>query len=226
MNKSPNTAAPNDKTTELVDSVGSAVESFAQRFQRKLKEKESEVDATQRATEARHALMLQAMNTIRKALAETVKINLGARFSLAVDISDWEGWPRIQVKLVDAVAPSHSAFVLAIIAHDRQEMGCINMTLNSEKLLAQAFLKDPEEFKRLPLMLKRAIREYRDTGAPYVLNPPDPRQVFEAHSKALHMDDEPETSADSELSEVDVFTEESYGDSNIVTSGDVSPVDA
>ena len=67
-------------------SVGNTVELFAGRMKRKLIEKQNENELTKKAADERHALILKALTTIRKALQATSKLSLSTRFHLELHI--------------------------------------------------------------------------------------------------------------------------------------------
>ena len=209
-----------------IGSVGSTVELFSNRLTRKLKEQEVKTDQSQKQCEARQALILQAMNMMRKALSETAKINLGNRFSFDLDVSDWEGWPRVELNLVDSVAPERVDYALIVTAHDRQDLGCIQMSMRSGQVLGKVHLQDPGQFERLPLILKRGVRHFLDAVAPYVLNPPKPEDMLEVQTKALVPEEsEGRDLISNQLSQADVFMEDERNDGNLVAVADVAPVE-
>lgn len=206
-----------DMSADANLSLESTVDNFASRLQRRLKEKETESDHSERAKEARHGRMLKAMTTIRKALQETCKIKLGDRFSFDLEVNDWEGWPRVELNLIDSFAPERIDYGLIVSANDRNELGTVLLSLRSGEMLGKIQLADPEQFAKLPLMLKRAVRGYLDIIADYVLNPKKPEELLEVQSQRI--EDEELDAVDKELQTVDVFSEDhvDYNENRVET---------
>lgn len=212
-------AAP-DTAFSLEGTVGT----FESRLQKQLKEQEAREDESQRLAEERHARMLQALTIIRKALQETAKIKLGKRFSLAMDVNDWEGWPRLELNLVDSLAPERVDYGLVVTANDRKQQGRVLIHDRQSQLLARVSMKDSEEIKRLSRVLKKSVRYFLDEVGSYVLNPRQPEEMLEVATKPIDTrEDEP---ADNELAQEDVFTDEhNFGDDNRVEEASTSPLE-
>ncbi len=212
--ENPKTSAPRESSSI---SLGSTFDVFENRLQRKLQKKESNDSAAQEATDARHTRMLKAMNTIRKALQDTSRIRLGSRFSFQLDVVDFEGWPKINLTLIDNVAPDRKDFGLVISANDRQGLGTINIVSLPNTVLGRVQLKDPAEMERLPLLLKKSVRDFLDVVADYVLNPKKPEELIDVQARNLD-EDEPD-SIDTKLSGVELFSDElDIADDNRVES--------
>lgn len=177
---------PDIKADEQPDSLGITAEVFASRMQRRLKENEAKQSANKQAGEARQSLLLSAMTTVRKALSATARISLGSRFTFDLLVSDWEGWPRIELALVDEIAPQRVDYSLIITAYDRKGIGTLQMSLHSGEVLARLHLDPPNEIEKLPLLLKKAVREFLDKVAEYVLNPKSPEELLEVQTKPIH----------------------------------------
>ena len=199
------------QTNELSTSIGATVGTFASRIARKLKEQEQRAGVSQRATEVRHAQMLQAMTTIRKALQDTSKIKLGGRFTLEMDISDWEGWPRIQLDLIDSLIPDRIGHSLTITANDLRELGTVRFTMNSTQVLASLHLSEPDATEKIPHVLKRTVRTFLDGVAAYILNPAKPDE----EQKAIKLTDEEVDEVGQQLSKEDLFVDEVFADQNM-----------
>ena len=199
-----------------LQSVGNTVGTFAHRLQRKLKEQQVQQSESDKLRESRHALIYQAMTTIRKALAETGKIKLGDRFRFRLQVSDWEGWPKVELLLVDSVAPERVDYFLEVTANDRNDLGTILIKTNGKEVLGRLQLHDPREFKRLPVILKRAVRQYLDVIAAYVLNPKKPEELLEVQAKNLE-EEAPVDRVSSALQGANVFAEEdNFASDNLV----------
>jgi hypothetical protein len=187
-------------------------EVFASRMQRRIKEQEAKQTESKKADESRRTLLLQAMTTVRKALAATARISMGDRFSFALEVGDWEGWPRVDLLLIDALAPGRSEHALIITAYDRKGTGTIQMSLRNGEALARLHVDDPAELEKLPLLLKKTVREFLDIVAEYVLNPKSPEELLEVQSKPLDhalLDDSGEVSGELDrLSKEDLFGQE------------------
>lgn len=217
-----------EMTAEAISSLGNTVGTFATRINRKLKEKEELDDVSARQAEIRHARMLQAMTTIRKALQETCKIKLGDRFHFALKVSDWEGWPRVALNLVDKFAPQRVDYSMIVTANDRNSLGSVVINTLNGDTLGRVQLCDSAELNRLPLVLKKSVRQYLDVVANYVLNPVAPEDLLETVTKNI-------TSAANEVDEIgaklqdtNVFSEENgFGNDNRVSEhDDLVPIEA
>lgn len=205
----------NRAVTRALSSVGATVEAFADRMKRKLKEQESIADQSKKASDARHALILQALTTIRKALQETAKIDLGDRFHFELDVSDWEGWPRLDLNLIDGIAPEIVSYALTVTAHDRNETGLIQMNMKSGESVGHVALKNKEEFEKLPIVLKRAIRRFLDSVTPHILNPASPKAAAPKNTEITAQLTQ-DTSTTKALAKENFFVEEDDREKNKV----------
>lgn len=206
-------------TDDTVSYLGSTVGSFSSRLQRKLKEQEALDEQAGKARETRHNLLLQAMTTIRRALQETCKIKLGERFSFNLDVSDWEGWPRVEVQLVDHQIPEWNDLGLIVTAHDRKEQAIIQISMRSGQVLGRLEVNSAEQFSRIPSALKRCVRQFLDSVGYHVLNAPKPEAV-KSLSEDLKFDDEIDP-LNERLKREDVFEEDlSHASDNTVSSDD------
>jgi len=187
--------------------LGSTVGSFASRITKGLKEQEQKQGQAAKLREMRHGNMLQAMTTIRKALQETCKIKLGERFGFDLDVSDWEGWPRVELRLVDSLAPERDCLGLIVTANDHNELGTILISMKSGEVFGKIQLANPVDFERIPVVLKRSVRSYLDIVGSYVLNPV-PEDVVEAAAKPIETNDFDDAS--DKLSKEDVFISDEY----------------
>ena len=202
--------------------LGSTVESFAGRMRRRLKEQEAVADESGKAREIRQKAMLEALNTIRRALQEACRIQLSSRFRFELDVSDWEGWPRLQLTLIDDQNGGSSPHCLQVGAHDHNDTGTIEIRLTSGTVLGRLEFANPDEPARLPAALKRALRHFLELVSAYVLNPTptitkaDPIQVDSGS-----IEERPEAA---ELKKVDFDLEEIKGDENLVEDVEVKTV--
>lgn len=209
---------------KAVDSVGSALGSFANRIARKLKEQEQQNDISKKEAKERHARMLSAMSTARKALAEVQKISFGERFSLQISNSDWEGWPRVQVDLIDSLAPQRVDHGLVIIATDNNSQGKIQFSLKSGKILTYVSLVEPKELERLPILLKRTVRQFLELVTAYVLDPIKPEDLIETQTKPIDDPQEADVIGNKLMGE-DLFSDDSsHKKSVLVDTAEVEPL--
>lgn len=214
-----------DSTPELNGAIGATAETFAGRMQRRLKEQELRDQQVKQAVQGRHALMLQAMTTIRKALGSSARINLGERFHFSLDVSDWEGWPRVELNLIDGCDPQRVSHALIITANDRKHLGTVQIGMKSGEVLARLHLSQPREIEKLPLLLKKSVRHFLDLVGAYVLNPPAPEEMLETQSQSLGATDF--DVLDRKLQNENLFAEDDVIQSgNTVDSlSDVNPLD-
>ena len=214
-NKSPKTASPQDggdTEIRLEDTVGL----LANRIARKLKEKDAQQSQQDRATETRKNLILEAMSAIRKALQETLRINLGERFSLDLDIDDCEGWPRIQLCLIDSYAPEQIDHALVASASDRKGLGTIEISTKSGKNLSKVNLTERSDLNKLPAMLKKSVRDFLEIIAVYILNPVRPDQMLQVQAKAIDTGDT--DILGSSLKNTDLFEDKVSSNENFVSA--------
>ncbi len=154
--------------------LNSTTEAFKARFQQQKREQDQALSAAELATKTRHQLMLQALTTIRKSLLELRRIELGDRFRLEITADEWRGWPRIIVSLGDNVIRDAEYPKFQVSANDRQEKGLIEInsgaapTSTSPPLVTVA-MRDDSDLARLPIVLKRSVRNYLDTIAQTIL---------------------------------------------------------
>lgn len=200
-------------------------------MQRRIKEQEAKQSESKKANESRRTLMLQAMTTVRKALSATARISMGDRFSFAIEVGDWEGWPRVDLNLVDSLAPERCEHALIITAYDRKGAGTIQLNLRSGEVLARLHVDDPIELEKLPLILKKTVREFLDIVAEYVLNPKSAEDLVEVQSKpinhAIFDTDEQSDPTQNELGTEDLFGQElpERNDNRVDAAPEVRPLE-
>lgn len=222
MSKSaaPMSSAPSDGV-DLTNTVGT----FASRMARKLRAQEAQEKEAAKASEQRHRLILQAMSSVRRALQETMKISMGTRFSFDMQVADFEGWPRIELSLWDRLANSPTQNLLTVSADDHGQAGTVRITFNHDELVGLVSLKNPEELSKLPMILKKAVRDFLERVSAYVLNPVKPEDLLEYQSR--NIEEEALDPLASELKNQDLFTESiSTDNDNVVESvtQDLQPV--
>jgi hypothetical protein len=156
---------------QLDSTLVSTVDGFAARLRRRLDEQAEHQSRSARESSERHALMLRAMSSIRKALQEAAKLGLGDRFRFRLNVTDWEGWPKLELQLVDVLTSSDDLQGLVVHAHDRNESGTVQISLRSGEVLARVRLQTASEFEKLPVLLKRSVRHFLDIVMSNVLAP-------------------------------------------------------
>lgn len=206
-------SSKDNNNIELDLELDSTVETLSNRLARKLKEKEVLDNKSQQSKQTRQALLLKSMNVIRKALTETSRIELNERFKLELEIDDWEGWPRAQLKLLDLVCPDKCNLSLFTEANDRNQNGSIRFSLNNTKNLEILEINSQEDFTKLPLLLKKVVRQFLELVTNQVLNPSALNESLEQQTKALNMEHEEEhqtkqsSHTESKLQSEDLFEE-------------------
>ena len=168
--------------------LSTTVDTFASRIQRRIREQALERDQSRQEEKIRHARLLKAMSAIRKALQETHKIQLGERCFFELHVTDWQGWPRVDLFLRDVLAPEQAILGLVVTANDHNNQGRIIFRSLDDKPLGLLEVARPEEFQKLPLLLKRIVREFLDTSSNYVLNPPRPEEILSQQTKQIALD--------------------------------------
>ena len=207
-----------------IGGVTATVDSFASRIKRKIKEQEERESESQKISEVRHGLMLQAIALCRRALQEASKIYLGNRFFLDIEVNDLEGWPRIELTLIDSRNPENQDCSLLVSANDRKELGTIWFALRSGEHLGQVQLCNDGESTRLPLVLKKSIRMFLDVVAVAVL---DKQQELEPEETEVTSLEEKEIDeVDLGLQQKELFTDDIVViNRNVIVSDDDSDSD-
>ena len=191
-------------TNETITSLGLTADAFASRLKRKLREQERQEDALARARELRHQAIMKAMMTIRRALQETCKTDLGKRFFFELDVSDYEGWPKIELNLLDRLMPDKITYGLVVSGNDRNEIGAILLShRHNSEMLGRLELANLEDLNKLPTVLKTALRRFLDTAAQYVLNPISEKEIKDEGTIE-------ESAVPNAVASADVFSEEGH----------------
>lgn len=193
-------------------SVGPTVDTFAERMRRKLREQAIQQGESHKASEQRHATMLQALSVLRRALQETAKIHLGPRFSLQTKVCDSEGWPKIELSLRDSLAPGQVDYCLTVTANDRSHGGWIDLSLRSGESLLRLSMAEDGALERLPHALKKTLRQFLDLIGNYVLNPIKPEELVSVQAQPLEL-----SSLDQSLQDEEMFTEDFSSADNILS---------
>jgi len=214
---------PSDITAETISSLGSTVDTFASRLRRKLRDQEIAEDLFEKESEKRRTAMMQAMLSIRKALQESARAELGKRFSLDLDMSDSDGWPRLELNLTDALLPEKIEHGLIVTATDRNSQGLILfVSRNRSEVISSLCLVNPEDIIKLPMLLKLTLRKFLDLITPFVLNPVSQKEIDDEKPMSLE-----ESKVAKELMSQDVFSEdERHGCHNTVENEELVPLAA
>jgi len=142
--------------------LSTTLDAFESRIQlRKSAKKVAESEAD-KALKARHAALLSTMMNIRRSLSQIAKLDLGDRFSLSLDADDWQGWPRLLVRLEDQLDPRSEYPYLQVVAHDRLEKAFVEFSQSNLPKLEKLSLVDKNDVQRLPAAMKRCVRSYLD----------------------------------------------------------------
>lgn len=222
LTKKKRESSTSDLSDDAIGSLGSTVGSFESRINRKLAEQAEQSTQAEIEAQQRNDRILQALNTIRRALQETQKIKLGERFKLDLDVNDWNGWPRLDLNLVDSLDPENSEFTLIVTAHDRKESGSVEFRTNTGEHLGSVALTTDAELGKIPVVLKRAVRAFLDSVAEYVLNPKSAEELLQGRIELEEETPDPEAQ---KLQSVDVFEEgEVHYDKNQVQHEGEAPL--
>lgn len=185
-------------------SLGSTAQAFNARFQIKKKLLEESVGQAEQDTKRRQALMLRIMTEARRSLMDVVKIDLGEQFEFTLDVDDWQGWPRVAVRVINIEEP-HSEYPKFIItAHDRKQSATIEVFPGNRPPIAVRLIEAEAE-ARFPTTLRRAVRNYLDDVTEFVLKEEErsrsavPEPVIHAQNINANPDDP--------LSKVDLFVD-------------------
>lgn len=142
--------------------LSATMQAFHTRIQRKKREQEKVLSEADRIARQRHALMLKALMNIRKSLREVTRIELGDRFCFALVVDDWQGWPRLTLRLHDVLMPQGDYPFLRVTGHDRQQRGAIEIEYDPSQPAETLSLMLENDIKRLPNALKRCVRSFLD----------------------------------------------------------------
>lgn len=154
--------------------LNATTEAFRARFQQQKKEQDQALSEAESAARLRQKLIVQALTTIRKSLLELKRIELGERFRLEIAADEWRGWPRITVLLADNVLRTADYPKLQVTANDRQDKGLIEINSGAPPTattptIVTVSMREEADLARLPVVLKRSVRNFLDTIAQTIL---------------------------------------------------------
>lgn len=156
-------------TTGAESDLAATAKAFNTRIRERKKAQEQALDEAEKAAHLRHGTMIKALVRIRKSLREVIRIDLGERFSFFLQADDWQGWPRLAIRLEDKDLPEEEYPSLIVTAHDRQAKGMIEILYDQNLAPSQISLLREQDLQRLPKMLRKCVRTYLDTIADIVL---------------------------------------------------------
>ena len=196
---------------ENTDLSGTAL-AFKNRIDRKKREQEKILSKSEEITRARHALMLRALMNIKRSLTDVTRIDMGDRFSFQLVADDWNGWPRLGIRLHDDVIPGAEYPSLQVSAHDRHARGTIEIFFDPKQAPECLSLSIAADLQRFPTALKKCVRTYLDVIGDIVVrleNSDEPYEDGHIESKTLHEAQEDVNEPRQDLSD-DLFEDESF----------------
>jgi len=115
---------------------------------------------------SKQRLILEALSDTRAALSEILRIDLGTRYQLQLEISDWEGWPRLELRLIDSLTDFIPGFRGVVKEHlssgaiERSGRGMIFLALNYREVLAQFVVSEERDLEALPQAILEAVQHF------------------------------------------------------------------
>jgi hypothetical protein len=210
--KTRNEAAP--KTGSGLDDSRTIMEGTFDGFTKRLRREREAQLARQSNNEEqekrRHKLLLRAMTTIRRALGETERIDLGSRFTFLLEVSDWQGWPRVELLLCDKEASEHRSHGFIVTAGDSGPLSYIRISNVKDDTLERIQIADDESLHRVPIVLKKTIRDFLDEVALYVLDPLAPEELLEVQTRGIQVGEDWVGGSGITLDRADVFQEDRW----------------
>ncbi len=211
----------NGSNTEVPKTdLASTARAFNTRIRERKKAQELAQGEAEKAAYQRHATMIQALVRIRKSLRDVIRIDLGERFSFQLHADDWQGWPRLSIRLHDADLPEEEYPSLTVTAHDRQAKGVIEILYDLNLGANQISLLREQDSKRLPKLLRKCVRTYLDTIADIVLEVESQGEdtstdTFLANKDSAEFEEKKRPAEEDESLKVDLFDED-YGEDDIL----------
>ncbi len=152
-----------EKTTKAGKTTGTikkAVDSFQGIIDQKKKAMEEAMLEAEKTTRARQDRLIQALVKIRKAVRDVATLDMGKRFYLDMRKDDWEGWPRITLRLVDSKNPTGELPELVVISHDRQDSGTLEIKYANQLTPVTISLADEKQVAKVTSILKKCLRDH------------------------------------------------------------------
>lgn len=157
-----------DITSTAVD-LSATLGAFAVRIQRKKKEQQQQSTVSAVQTKVRHSILLEALMSIRRSLSELLKIDLGDRFSFSLEVDDWQGWPRLAIRLIDSIFPDAEYPAFTVHARDRNGRGVLEISAGNPEKAERLTIAQEPDLAAVPLVLKKCVRSYLDLIAEIIL---------------------------------------------------------
>lgn len=131
---------------------------------------------------SRQRRILEALVDARAALSEALRVDFGDRFNLKLSVSDLEGWPKLELLLIDncqefmpgitgVVADSISAGAI-----ERSSRGLVFFALNHDEILAHIAVDNDIEFDTLPEVLVESVSQFLTRASDVTLQPAPEQQ--------------------------------------------------
>jgi hypothetical protein len=152
-----------EKTTKASKTTGTikkAVDSFQGIIDQKKKAMEEAMFEAEKTTRVRQDRLIQALVKVRKALRDVAALDMGKRFYLEMKKDDWEGWPRIILRLVDSENPTGELPELVVISHDRQDSGTLEIKYANKLTPITISLADEKQVAKVSNVLKKCLRDH------------------------------------------------------------------
>ena len=133
----------------------------------------------------RHQRMIEALSAIRRAFIRTARLDPGPGYSLEVAISDWEGWPRVDLFLTDRETKTESPlYSLTASASDYNSDGLVQLTLKDGQCVGRLLMSNPLEISRVQSVIRHATTAFLAAMAPLVLSPSLAAQISVSRGQA------------------------------------------
>lgn len=206
--------------------LSSTLGSFADQIKKRLDAKRSEDGLNSKLESGRRDILLKCMSAIRKALQETTKISLGERFYFDIDVSDLEGWPQMELRLVDEFVADTFPLFMRVKAGDREGSGFILISLESGEQLGRQEIQEQQDLGKTAILVKRCTRVFLDRVGNYVLNP---KSIEELKAIKLNEESEELDPIGAKLSQEDLFSQDNNApqrDNLIEITDEVIPIGA
>jgi len=188
--------------------LSATTQAFNTKIQRRKREQEKILGEAERLAKQRQILLIQTLTSIRRSLRDVTRIDLGNRFRFCLHADDWQGWPRLTVRLEDNLLPQATYPFLRVTAHDRQARGAVELEYDPNLAPESLSLTNEGELKRLPNMLKKCVRSFLDLTGDIVLEAERNTEEVRAEAPLVnHV--------------LDQFEEARQADSRNMLSGDV-----
>jgi len=166
--------------------IKKAVDSFQGIIDQKKKAMEEAILETEKTTRKRQTRLINSLVRIRKSMREVAKLDMGDRFKLQLVNDDWEGWPRMVLKIVDSRNPTGELPELIVTSHDRQDSATIEIKY-AKKLNAEVVsLAEEGKEAKVSTILKKCLRDHLEMIGDMVI---EIEQLDSTKRHAVYKDD-------------------------------------